>query len=134
MPTSGIDTQNGSSSRPPFPAFGPATVCLLSQYEECVATEVTSASISPVQILTCARAGQQAPDNAQRQERQKHRKEAWVAKRELLSLARTCPAPVAGTAAATLAAETTEPPNKQAAVAALAEATAAKKSAVAAQG
>ncbi len=45
--------------------------------------EATSASTSPVQILrTSAQQGSKHPTNAHGQERQKCRREAWVAKRK----------------------------------------------------
>ncbi len=113
-----VDSQHGCSYRLAISRLWSSCYIHPGQHQECVTSgacarlifkyvKATSAPTSPVQILrTSAQQSSKRPANAQRQERQNRRREAWVSKRK----------------AAKAAAVPAAPASQQAAVATLAEA------------
>jgi hypothetical protein len=86
----------GAATAPSFPAFGQAAMRLVALYQECIAIGAWARLVFGKRSgneridFSCANyprvrlQGSKLPANARRRERQKQRREAWVAKKKQL--------------------------------------------------
>jgi hypothetical protein len=121
----------------PIPAFARAAVCFLALYQECIATGAWARLVfemrggedrmeNPAALRMCAQ-GSWHPAYAQRQEWQKCKREAWVARRKAVTAVTVPVAAVPKAATAALASKQAAEGTPAAATAALPAATADDK-------